>query len=96
MNPELVPLMIFTIVVLAMAGGFLLLFPMTRRLGQFLEYRMSERGRIQEREEREVLLRAVEALRDDMARLAERQDFTERLLESRQKGELPGGESPRG
>jgi len=81
MDPELIPLMIFTIIVLAMAGGFIVLLPITRTLGRFLEYRMSEKGQIEDREEREVLLRAVEALREDVARLAERQDFTERLLE---------------
>ena len=86
MDPELIPMMIFTIIVLAMAGGFILLLPITRTLGRFLEYRMSEKGRIQDREDREVLLRAMEALRDDVARLAERQDFTERLLE-RPKGD---------
>jgi len=81
MDPELIPMMIFTIIVIAMGGGFILLFPITRRLGQFLEYRMSEKGRLQDREEMDRILRALEALRDDVARLAERQDFTERLLE---------------
>jgi len=82
MDPLITASMIFTLIVLAMLGGFILLFPITRRLGQFLEYRMSEKGRLQEREEMERLLAAVHALRDDVARLAERQDFTERLLEA--------------
>lgn len=81
MDPEVIPVMIFTLIVLAMTGGFILLFPITRRLGQFLEYRMSERGRLQDKEEMERLRAAVHALRDDVAQLAERQDFTERLLE---------------
>ena len=81
MDPELIPMMIFTIIVLAMGGGFILLFPITRRLGRFLEYRMSEKGRLQDREEMDRILRAVESLRDDVAHLAERQDFTERLLQ---------------
>ncbi|GMV05619.1 MAG: hypothetical protein AMXMBFR53_18960 [Gemmatimonadota bacterium] len=81
MDPAMIAVMIFFIVVLAMTGGFILLFPITRRLGQFLEYRMSERGRLQDKEEMERLRAAVLALRDDVAQLAERQDFTERLLE---------------
>ena len=82
MDPEIIPMMIFTIIVLAMVGGFILVLPLTRRLGQFLEYRMSERSRLMENEEREALLRAIESLRDDVARLAERQEFTERLLDN--------------
>lgn len=89
MDPELIPLMIFTIIVIAMIGGFIVLLPVTRRLGRFLEYRMSEQGRVRESEDRERILRAIESLRDDVARLAERQDFTERLLQRPQSGEEP-------
>ena len=81
MDPELIPMMIFTVIVLAMFGGFILLLPITRRLGKFLEYRMTERTQLMEHEERDRLLRAIESLRDDVARLAERQEFTERLLD---------------
>lgn len=81
MPPEMLGGMIFTLIVLAMVGGFVLLLPITRRLGQFLEYRMTERTRLMENEEREALLRAIESLRDDVARLGERQEFTERLLD---------------
>jgi hypothetical protein len=80
-DPEVIPAMIFTIVVLAMIGGFVVLLPITRRLGAFLEWKMSERTRLMENEERERLLRAIESLRDDVAHLAERQEFTERLLD---------------
>ena len=89
MGPELIPLMIFTIIVLAMCGGFILLLPITRRLGQFLEYRMSEKGGLQESERQAALLRAIESLRDDVARLAERQDFTERILQEPRDKERP-------
>ena len=90
MDPEMIPMMIFTIIVLAMTGGFILLLPITRRLGQFLEYRMSEKGRVQDREETDRVLRAVESLRNDVARLAERQDFTERLLQEPRNKDQPG------
>jgi hypothetical protein len=42
---------------------------------------MTQKVRLEDPERMEVLLRAMESLRDDVARLAERQDFTERLLE---------------
>ena len=89
MDPELIPLMIFTIIVIAMIGGFILVLPITRRLGQFMEYRMTERTRLMENEEHEALLRAIESLRDDVARLAERQQFTERLLDKPRSLEEP-------
>ncbi len=92
MDPELIPTMIFTIIVLGMAGGFILLFPITRTLGRYLEYRMTQKVRVEDQERVELLLRAVESLRDDVARLAERQDFTERLLERPREGKGTGGE----
>lgn len=81
MDPEMIAVMVFSVIVLAMLGGFVVLLPITRRLGAFLEYRMTERTRVMENEEREALLRAIESLRDDVARVAERQEFTERLLD---------------
>ena len=90
MDPELIPMMIFTVIVLAMFGGFIVLLPITRRLGKFLEYRMTERTQLMENEERERLLKAIESLRDDVARLAERQEFTERLLDKPRSVERPG------
>ncbi|MHB1191846.1 MAG: hypothetical protein ACYC6F_02270 [Longimicrobiales bacterium] len=86
MDPEMIAGMIFVIILMAMIGGFIVLLPISRRLGQFLEYRMSSKGRIDDPEKMEVLLRAVESLRDDVAQLAERQDFTERLLERPKDG----------
>jgi hypothetical protein len=90
MSPDAIAGMIFTIVVLAMVGGFILVLPITRRLGAFLEYRMSERTKAFENEDRERFLRAIEALRDDVARLAERQDWMERLLQNPEKEKKPG------
>lgn len=83
MDPAMLGMMIFTIVVIVLIGGFILLLPLTRRLGEFLEYRMSDRRRVEETEDRERLLRAIDALREDVVRLAERQEFTEKLLAPR-------------
>lgn len=81
MNPEMIAGMLFIIVLVAMMGGFVLLIPISRQLARFLEYRMTQKGRVDDQERTEMLLRAVESLRDDVQRLAERQDFTEKLLE---------------
>lgn len=81
MDPLILGAMIFTLVVLAMVGGFILVFPLTRRLADLLEQRMLAARDGDRHAEVEALRRAVAALRDDVARLAERQDFTERLLE---------------
>ena len=86
MDPEMIAGMIFVIIIIAMAGGFVLLMPITRTLGRYLESRMTQKARLEDPERMEVLLRAMESLRDDVARLAERQDFMERLLE-RPKGD---------
>lgn len=53
---------------------------------------MTQKVRVEDQERVELLLRAVESLRDDVARLAERQDFTERLLERPREGKGTGGE----
>jgi hypothetical protein len=82
-------MMIFTIVAMVTIGGFIVLFPLTRRLGQFLEHRMSEASRGRELESRDDILRAIESLRNEVARLAERQTFTERLLERPRSGDAP-------
>ena len=82
MEPEVVAGMIFSIAVLVLIGGFILLVPLTRQLGTYLERRMLPDGDAGEAaEEVRRLTRAVASLRDDVVRLSERQDFTERLLE---------------
>jgi len=83
MDPFITGMMIFTLIVLAMVGGFVLLFPVTRRLGDVLEVWLERQsgGELQASELRPVLeeLRLVRAQLDD---LASRQGSLERLLES--------------
>lgn len=86
MDREMITGMLFVIVLVAMTGGFVLLIPISRQLARFLEFRMTAKSRVEDQEKTDMLLRAVESLRDDVTRLAERQDFTEKLLE-RPRGE---------
>ena len=74
--------MIFSIVAMILLGGFTLLYPLTRRLAEVLEKRYLQDGAEGvSADEVAALRRAVHALRGEVERLDERQEFTERLLE---------------
>jgi hypothetical protein len=94
---EFVPFagMIFSLLMALIVGGFVLLYPLTRRLGKLIELRLEERksepGSVAAAEV-ERLRGVVEALQQDVAALAERQDFAERLLERGAGGGETGGE----
>jgi hypothetical protein len=94
---EFVPFagMIFSLLMALIVGGFVLLYPLTRRLGKLIELRLEERksepGGVAAAEV-ERLRGVVEALQQDVAALAERQDFAERLLERGAGGGETGGE----
>jgi hypothetical protein len=79
--------MIFTLVVLVMIGGFILLFPLSRQLVTLLHRRLEKGDAPAQEGQVAALTRAVESLRDEVARLSERQEFTERLLERPDPGE---------
>lgn len=80
-EPMIIVTMIFTLIVLAMIGGFILLFPLSRQLSTLLDQRL-QRGEPPPSDERmDALTQAVELLSGEVERLADRQDFTERLLE---------------
>jgi hypothetical protein len=90
MDPMALGGMLFTLILVAMIGGFILLLPITRRLGAILEQRLSAdaaAGLPAERVRR--LESAVQALTDELERLAERQEFTEALLSERRPLTLP-------
>ncbi len=74
--------MVFSLLLALIVGGFILTFPLTKRLGKLLEMRLEERrvGALPT-EEAEELRRLVSELQGQVARLAERQEWSERLLE---------------
>ena len=82
MDPLIGMSMVFTVVILALIGGFVLLYPVTRRLASVLEKRMLADKPAPDDEQVLALTRAVESLREQVERLGERQDFTEKLLEA--------------
>jgi hypothetical protein len=85
---DVVPIagMVFSLLLALIVGGFVLMYPLTKRLGKLIELRLeerrSERGGAVAAGEVERLRRVVEGLQAEVAGLAERQEFTERLLES--------------
>jgi len=82
MDPFILQVMIFVIVIIVLVGGFTLLFPLTRRLAEVLEKLYLKNGAEgTDADEVAALRGAVQALTDDVESLIERQDFTERLLE---------------
>ena len=83
MDLDVVAGMFFTLVLVAMVGGFFLLLPISRRLGTILEQRLNERSASDAVPEQVRQLRAaVQSLRAEVERLAERQEFTDALLAS--------------
>lgn len=86
MDPVIQGGMIFSVVVLAMVGSFILMYPVVRRLSDGLEKRLSQGGEGASAEQLALLAQAVDSLRDEVERLSQRQDFTERLLDKPKEG----------
>ena len=80
--------MVFSLLTVLVIGGLILLFPISRRLGKFLEVRIDERMEWDTlpRETLDELREVVEELQSEMTRIAERQRFVERLLEPGRSG----------
>lgn len=91
--------MIFSLLMVLVIGGFILLYPLSKRLGQLIELRLEERraGGPLPSEELEELQAVVVALQAEVERLAERQAFAEGLLEGGRGApveEMPAAATP--
>jgi hypothetical protein len=73
---------LMTVVVVLTIGGIILLRPISKHLGQYLEANANERKALGQRapEDWDRLFATLEGLATRMDTLEERQDFTERLL----------------
>ena len=90
MEPMALAGMLFVLVLIAMIGGFILLIPISRRLGRVLDaWLLEKRGGVNQ-EELIQLRQAVQSLEAEVTSLAERQQFTDRLLESRSREKREG------
>lgn len=89
--------MIFSVVMVLIVGGFVVTFPVMRRLGNLIEEWIRERQglRLEQGEvarldgQIEQLGKALEALHAQVSLLGERQEFVENLIEGRH-GESAG------
>jgi hypothetical protein len=91
---DLTPLagMVFTLILMMMIGGFILLFPLSRRLGALLESRIQEKKQVVSPDpDLARLTEVVHSLQNQVQSLIERQDFVEHLLQAGKPPTLPGG-----
>ncbi len=104
MDPLIQGAMIFTLVMTIVVGGFIISFPVMRRLGALLEESIRERraarldqGQVGKIEAEIVDVRSsLERIEGHLGLLAERQDFVENLLGHRDPGRLAKGEDWQG
>ena len=80
--------MIFVLVLAAMIGTFILLIPLSRRLGQMIDLWLEDKRSAGRSEELDGLRRSVLALESEVSSLAERQQFIDQLLEGNQRERL--------
>ncbi len=88
MNPGDVAPMVLGLVFVVMSGAVILLRPITKRLGAYLEVLAEQKRQAPAIQEDPRVLAALEGIERRMARLEERQAFTDALLAGR-KPELP-------
>jgi hypothetical protein len=91
MNPSDVAPLVVSVVITVVIGGVLLLRPITKRLGVYLEVLAEERRRTLSATPADTqrLVSVLESLDDRVARLEERQEFTDSLLVARPERSLP-------
>ncbi len=84
MDPVIPAAMVFVLLIILMIGGTVLLYPLSRQLGRYLENRLRE-GEPPGPADADIaaLHDAIRALEAEVSALADRQSFTESLLDSR-------------
>ena len=81
--------MIVAIVMFLTIGGVLVLRPIAKHLGAYLEALTKQQLEPGRREELSQVRDILDSMSQRLSLLEERQDFQERLLESRPRAELP-------
>lgn len=98
MDPSDVAPLVVSIVITVVAGGVILLRPITKRLGAYLEVLAEERRRSLSAQPPDTnrILSVLETMDSRIARLEERQEFTDSLLGAReQRRQLPESRAER-
>lgn len=86
---EMVAPMIMSIVLFLTIGGVLVLRPIAKHLGAYLEALTRQHLDGGPREDVSQLRDILDTMNQRLTLMEERQDFTERLLEERSRRELP-------
>jgi hypothetical protein len=98
MNPNFLLAVLTWIVIVALVCGAVLLFPISRRLAELLHLRIEEKRKGAALESRDLqhLQATLSAHEAEIARLVEKQEFLERLLEERGAFETTAGHTREG
>lgn len=90
MDPNALAGMVFTLVLASLIGGFILLLPLSRRLGLLLEEkaRQQKGGLGLTAQDVQALKDRLEALESDVRVAGERQQFIEELLVRREPDQI--------
>ena len=90
MDPNALAGMAFTLILAILVGGFILLFPLSRRLGQLVESKLQNKnGPALSSGEIEELQRTLQSLEGELRSVKERQEFIEKLLSGEKRVALP-------
>ena len=95
MNPNDVAPMVMGVVFFVMTGAVIILRPIAKRLGNYLEVLADERRRALEQKPSERIdttrvVSLLESLDQRLVQLEERQEFTDKLLVERSHAATPG------
>jgi hypothetical protein len=92
MNPGDVAPMVMAVTLFLVTGGVLVLRPIAKRLGAYLEVLAEQKRQAPQVQEDPRVLAALENIERRMARLEERQAFTDALLAGRKPESLKPGD----
>lgn len=96
MDPDAVAPMVVTIVITVTVGAVVLLRPLIKRLGMYLEVLADERRRPKQvTDDTTRIASALEGIERRLTLLEERQDFTDQLVSAEQRRKIPAaGKEP--
>jgi hypothetical protein len=89
MDPNALAGMVFTLVFTGLIGGFVLLYPLSKRLGALMESKLRSQSEGAPQADIRKLTEVVRSLEREVRSLRERQEFTDSLLAARDREKFP-------
>lgn len=92
MDTDLIIGTTFVLLLTLIVAGVILLFPISRKLGQLIDLRVHEKtkGAVRDGEDLRQLTARLSTIEERLEQLGERQEFTEKLLASRETPDALG------